>query len=93
MNNVTIGVICSVLGVIVSAFTITRLYKQDTKKDAEVSTELKAQLNYISKGVDDIRLDIRAQANKIDAIVERVTRVEESTKSAHHRIDNLEEGK
>jgi hypothetical protein len=49
------------------------------------------QLNYISRGVDDIKLDIKDQNRKISSLVERVAKVEESTKSAHHRIDDIED--
>lgn len=90
MTNVTIGVLCSLLGAVVGVFTIMRLYKQDTKDEAASSTRLADRLDYISNGVDDIRIDIKTQAQKIDNIVERLARVEESTKSAHHRIDGLE---
>lgn len=93
MDNVTIGVICSLLGAVVSFFTITRYYKQDTKEEATSNTRLADRLDYISNGVDNIRIDIKAQAQKIDTMAERLTRVEESTKSAHHRLDSLEEGK
>ena len=41
-------------------------------------------------GVDDIKLDMRAQATKIEDIDRRVARVEENAKSAHHRLDMLE---
>ncbi|XZI53218.1 hypothetical protein ACSXD3_18055 (plasmid) [Clostridium perfringens] len=61
--------------------------KEDTVQDTVVATKL----DYISKGVDDIRLDIKAQDKRISDVVERLIKVEESTKSAHHRIDSLEE--
>ena len=93
MDNVTIGVICSLLGAIVSFFTVVRYYKQNTQEETTDNTRLKDRLDYISNGVDNIRLDIKAQSMKIDNITERLTRVEESAKSAHHRIDGLEENK
>ena len=39
--------------------------------------------------MDDIRIDIKAQDRKISEVSERLIRVEESTKSAHHRIDEF----
>lgn len=85
MDNVTIGVLCSLIGAIVSFFTITIYYKQDGQHDGNISTKI----DYIQRGVDDIRLDIKAQDNKIEGMIERIAKVEESTKSAHHRIDEL----
>ncbi|MEB8733205.1 hypothetical protein P4G91_19410, partial [Bacillus cereus] len=54
------------------------------------SAEVKAELGYIRKGVDDIRIDLKASEKQMVALGERVTRVEESTKQAHKRLDTIE---
>lgn len=59
-------------------------------RDTAIDTALKSDVDYIKRGVDDIKLDMRAQATKVEGIDLRVARVEESTKSAHHRLDRLE---
>ena len=41
--------------------------------------------------ITEVRDDVKAQAVQYADIDKRVTRVEESTKSAHHRIDGIEE--
>lgn len=64
----------------------TKSIKDDGKQSAQVS----AQLQYISKGVDDIRIDIKANEKQMQVLGERVTRVEESSKQAHKRIDKME---
>lgn len=64
----------------------TKEVKTDTRQDAKIQ----AQLDYIGKGVDDIRIDLKANEGQITVIGERVTRMEESAKQAHKRIDNLE---
>jgi len=51
---------------------------------------MRAELGYIRKGVDDIRIDLKANEKQMQRLSERVTRVEESSKQAHKRIDNLE---
>jgi len=58
--------------------------------DAAIDTALKSDVDYIKRGVDDIKVDMRVQVAKIEDIDRRVTRVEESAKSAHKRIDTLE---
>ncbi|MBJ8025932.1 hypothetical protein, partial [Bacillus cereus] len=60
------------------------------KADGQQSAEVKAELGYIRKGVDDIRIDLKASEKQMVALGERVTRVEESTKQAHKRLDTLE---
>lgn len=94
-----IGIVCTLIGAVLGILGFTRTKKRDTIEDtreaqAEASkqTLVETKLDYISKGVDDIRLDIKAQDRKIQDVIERVTRVEESTKSAHKRIDSIEEG-
>ena len=52
-------------------------------RDTAIDTALKSDVDYIKRGV-------RAQATKVEGIDLRVARVEESTKSAHHRLDRLE---
>ena len=53
--------------------------------DTAIDTALKSDVDYIKRGGD-----MRAQATKIEDIDRRVARVEESAKSAHHRLDRLE---
>lgn len=80
------GAIGTLLGIIGAIATFKKTNKEEGMQDAET----KAQLNYISKGVDDIRIDQRAQASKLDSFNDRLIRVEESAKQAHKRIDNIE---
>lgn len=62
--------------------------KEDTYQDAK----LEAQLNYISRGVDDIRIDLKANEKRINEMNEKIARIDESSKQAHKRIDKLEGG-
>lgn len=89
-------VVAAVSGVILGWWGRTREIKRDIKEEAksEASTDtaLKMDVNYIKKGVDDIRIEQKVQGQKVDALCERVTRVEESSKQAHKRIDRMERG-
>ena len=88
--TVELGIVLTVLSLIVAyqgyQLNKTKSAKDDGKQTAEVS----AQLQYISKGVDDIRIDIKANEKQMQVLGERVTRVEESTKQAHKRLDKVE---
>jgi chromosome segregation ATPase len=74
--------------------------KEDTKEVKEgttTQTTLKMQLEYISRGIDDIKSEMRdiktdakQQDIKINMLVEKIARLEESEKSAHKRINELE---
>jgi uncharacterized membrane protein len=93
MDNATVGfiaLICTLIGAAGTFLTQKRNFKQDTKEETGNFTRVEAKLDYVSKGVDDIRLDMRDHGRQLKDLTERVVRVEESTKSAHHRIDGIE---
>ncbi|MBP1907060.1 hypothetical protein J2Z32_003725 [Paenibacillus turicensis] len=89
------SVLLAIVGTI-SAMTLgwlgkARTAKKDVVEDAGAVITLQNNVEYIRRGVDDIRLDQRVQAQRIDTLSERVTRTEESTKSLHKRVDKMEE--
>ena len=53
---------------------------------------IETKLDNISNGVDNIRIDLRSNDKQVGALGERLTRVEESSKQAHKRLDNLDKG-
>lgn len=67
--------------------------KMDVAKDAGRDAALAADIDYIKRGIEDMRVEIRLQGERYDALAERVTRVEESAKQAHHRLNRLENGR
>lgn len=67
--------------------------KQEESKTAILRQDdalLRQDMEYIKRGVDDIRLEQKVQGQKVDLLCERVTRVEESSKQAHKRIDRID---
>lgn len=79
-----VGTIIGIIGVLVT-------FKKDSKASGAENAHVKTQVDYIARGVDDIRIDQRAQAGKIEALNERLIRTEESAKQAHKRLDSLAE--
>ncbi|MED0702811.1 hypothetical protein [Aeribacillus composti] len=88
--TVEIGIVVAVLGLVITYQAYQLNKTKEVKTDTQESAELKAELGYIRKGVDDIRIDLKANEKQMIALGERITRVEESSKQAHKRIDNLE---
>lgn len=85
--KVLIGIVCGIVGMILGCLTWRRNDKNDTKEEAKENGELRADITYIRNGIEDIRVDMRAQVQRHGELAERVTRVEESVKQAHKRID------
>ena len=58
MENISVSVLCTIGGFIVALITLQRKSNKDIRADTREEAETKAKLDYISKGVDDIRIDI-----------------------------------
>ena len=64
--------------------------KSDAAQDAAGAARMETKLDTISAGVEDIRVEIRSTRERVNTLSERVSAVESSCKSAHHRLDQLE---
>ena len=83
---IIVSAAAAISGIVLGWLGRSRTVRQDGAADGE----LRASVNYIRQGVDDLRVEIRLMRQDYADLVERVVRVEESTKSAHRRIDRLE---
>jgi hypothetical protein len=90
MNGITIGVICSAVGAVLGILGFIRYSNQDVKQETSNSTRVEIKLDYAITGINEIKSDIKDTKKDVAIIQDRLTRVEESTKSAHHRIDGLQ---
>lgn len=84
-----IGVLGTVSGALLGWLGFSRTKKRETREEAARDTIVRADMDYIKRGVDDIKLEQRAQRNDLNELTERVIRVEESNKQAHKRIDGF----
>ena len=91
MENISIALACTLLGAVLSFLTFQRNKGRDIRADTKEGAETKAKLDYIATEVDEIRLDNKSRDREVANINTRLIRVEESTKSAHKRLDGLEE--
>ncbi|MGG0939849.1 hypothetical protein ABHN11_27980 [Brevibacillus centrosporus] len=85
-----ISVVSVLSGIALGWMGRARTVRQDIVQQASTDTNLKVDVEYIKRGVDDIRAEQRSQGKEIEKLAERVTRVEESAKQAHKRIDRIE---
>lgn len=56
---------------------------KEHRSEGSTSARLQADVEYIKRGIDDIRVDVRAQGQRLDQLTERVAKVE-------GRLDALE---
>lgn len=86
-----IGVVATLSGIVLGWSARAKEAKKEVRKDAELDTALRTDMEYLKRGVDDIRIEQRSQGQRVDVMGERLTRVEESSKQAHKRIDRMEQ--
>ena len=88
-----VGTICSItfgaLGFLISYITFSKKKDADARHDGESRGALASDVGYIKAGVDDLKRESRETRKEIGDLSERVTRVEESTKQAHKRLDRI----
>jgi len=85
-----IGIYISLGAVVISFVGLVLSGRKTTREDAAQGAKLDAQLSSIAGGVEDIRVEIRSTRERLNGISERLSAVESSCKSAHHRLDMME---
>lgn len=85
-----LGIFGTLSGFMISYFTFQRSRDKDIKDKAREEGKIETQLNSIGEGVDEIRVDMKVRDKQMNQMNEQLVRVDESTKSAHKRIDKLE---
>ena len=95
MDATAISVSIAGLSLLIAFLSLNRLYKNDNKVETKDQTEsrvrMETKIDNVNENVKEMRDDIKAQGVIQSQLAERLTKVEESTKSAHHRIDGIEE--
>lgn len=91
--SVLLSVISVVIAATVAATNIKRNNANDNRQEATNLTTLIVKLENISNGVNEIKSDMRNMKSDIQDLRDRLIRVEQSDKSAHHRLDTLESKK
>lgn len=90
-NLAVIGTIISAIAVLISALSLARYTKKDNKESSDSLVRFETKIDNMGGQITEVRDDVKAQGVLYSDMRERVRAVEESTKSAHKRIDTLEE--
>ena len=78
------------VAIIVAITNLRRNNAADDRRMATETTTLIVKLENINNGVNEIKSDMRSMKSDIQDLRDRLIIVEQSAKSAHHRIDTLE---
>ena len=90
--TIEIPILISVLSLVVSAIvgftSIKSRNSANDRQEASQLTTLIVKLETIADGVNEIKADLRNMKDDVRELRDRVIAVEQSTKSAHKRIDD-----
>lgn len=88
-------IVISIVSVLVALYSVIKSTKRadtsDVEKKAVESATINVKLDQIGADVRDIKYDITAVKKDVQGLTERMIIVEQSTKSAHKRLDSMEE--
>lgn len=85
-----IGVVCTILGAVLSYAAFARNQKKDSEEDGKESGQMLTELGYIKANTEEIKSEQKELRKTNVELISRLTAVESSAKQAHHRIDRLE---
>lgn len=89
----TISEILPALAFFISAAALWRNVKGDSKNDGAQISEVLVKMELVQSDLKEIKADFKSELKGVKSDMEnlkdRVTIVEQSTKSAHKRIDGL----
>ena len=94
--------VISIIGVCISAISVCAVIyfnsknskhtdEKEIRERIEEQTRVNLKLDEINRNTTDIKYDVSAVKKDVQAHGDRLIKVEESTKSAHHRIDSIEQ--
>ena len=90
--TVWIPIALSCIMAIIAIITLAKNSKKDSDKEAEQRATMTSDMKYIRNSVDEIRLDNKTIKKDVVDLNVKVVEIEQSVKSAHKRLDDLQKG-
>lgn len=88
--TIEIGILITAAGVVIAFLGFSLNKAKAIKEDGQQNAVISTKLSNIERGVDSIRIDIRANEKRISELAEKFIRNDESLKAVHKRLDKLE---
>lgn len=84
---IPIGLSC--LTALAAIITLAKNGKKDTAAEAIQRAKMTADIDYIRTSIDDIKLENKSIQRDLTDLKAKVVEIDQSTKSAHKRLDDL----
>lgn len=88
--TVWIPIALSCVMAIVAIITLAKNTKKDSDKEIEQRATMSADLKYIRDGLDTIKVDNRTIQRDVGDLKVKVIEIDQSVKSAHKRLDDMQ---
>ena len=88
LSAISLSVAATML--IVNVLNTRRNRRSDDQRDAAERTTLIVKIEAINNGINEIKTDVRGLRGDVRELQDRMIIVEQSVKSAHHRVDRIE---
>ena len=92
-TEITITVIASVFGLVLTILNILQFFKNDKKdgkKEAQELAEMKTDLSYIKEGIKDLKAMATAQSAETTNMKIEIQKIDDKVLGFEKRIDRIE---
>jgi hypothetical protein len=90
-TNILISCVSAVCGIVFGYIAMQARIRGETKQSGVETGQLKTDIEYIKRSSDTTLLELRCLNRTVNNHSDRLARVEESTKQAHLRINEIRE--
>lgn len=84
-----ISLAVAICALVFTALSFRRTQNRDTSESATERATMTADIRYIRSSIDDIKLDNKTIQKDVSELKTKVVEIDQSTKSAHKRLDDL----
>ena len=89
--TVWIPIALSCVMAIIAIITLAKNSKKDNEKEAEQRAAMTSDMKYIRSSVDEIKVDNRVIQKDVGELKVKIVEIEQSAKSAHKRLDDMQQ--
>ena len=86
-TTISVALLLTVSSIAMTFLSFRRNTKKDNESDIENKVKMNMKLDQLCNTTNAIAIDIKNVTKTIQSLNERVTKIEQSVKSAHHRLD------
>ena len=90
METISIALFCSLLGASISFLSFQRNGRRETEDRVKREAKNEAQLDYIQKGIDEVRFNDRVRDEQLKNMNDRLIIIENETRVLFKRCDKLD---